>query len=190
MRRAKEWANSSLMALVFGLAGIFLFSSGMAVAGQGGDLNNYVIRLHILAEDNSQAEQQLKLDLRDGIWEFVRDLTAHASSMPAAKAIISENLTAIEERAKEISAGREIRVRLSEGLGFPSMMYGSLFLPQGQYTALQIIIGEGAGENWWCIMFPPMCLMDVTRGQVVQLSEEEAEQIILRPRLRIGSIFR
>ncbi|MCL2235520.1 MAG: stage II sporulation protein R, partial [Defluviitaleaceae bacterium] len=110
--------------------------------------------------------------------------------MPYARAIIAENLHLIEVEAGRVAGGGNVQVRLVEGLPFPAMTYAHIFLPQGDYHALQIIIGEGAGENWWCIMFPPMCLMDVTKGQVAELPKEKAEEVILRPRFRIAELFR
>ncbi|MCL2620725.1 MAG: stage II sporulation protein R [Defluviitaleaceae bacterium] len=190
MSKVKRFALDGLMALMIGLAVIFAFSVVGATGQQGNDWRNHVIRLHILAADNTDAEQELKLKIRDEIWGLVRDLVADAPSMPKAKTVIAENLNLIEYEATKFASGHNVTVRLVEGLGFPPMSYAHIFLPSGDYTALQIIIGEGSGDNWWCIMFPPMCLMDVTKGQVVYLSDEEYEQITLRPRFRLAEIFR
>jgi len=186
----KKHKTDALGAVVVGLAAVFLFSTAMAAAGQD-DLRNDVIRLHILAADDSAAEQHLKLQVRDGIWEFVRDLTADARNMSQARDIISQNIERIEDEAwfllQELGSDHIVTARLTRGLPFPAMTYGTVFLPQGQYEALQIIIGNGGGENWWCIMFPPMCLMDITRGQVLK---QDSDEIVLRPTLRIASIFK
>ena len=189
MSKVKVFSVDLLLAIVLGLAGLFVFS-GVAEAVEQGDLHNHVIRLHILGADNSRAEQALKLTLRDEVWGFVRDLVAEAPSMPHARAIIGSNLDLIEAKAERVSDGRDVQVRLVEGLPFPPMTYAHIFLPQGDYHALQIIIGEGAGDNWWCIMFPAMCLMDITQGQVAELPKEKAEEVVLRPRFRIAELFR
>ena len=189
MSKVKRFALDGLLALMIGLVVAFAFSMFGAMGQQGGDWRNHIIRLHILAADNTSHEQELKFKMRDEIWGFVQELLSDVPTMDKAKITIYENLELIEEKAKKLADGHDIVVGLIEGLGFPPMSYAHIFLPQGDYTALQIIIGEGAGDNWWCIMFPPMCLMDVTQGRVVELSEEEETQVILRPRLRLAEIF-
>jgi len=193
MKKIIAWLNKhkvdALGAVVVGLAAVFLFSSVGAMAGQD-SFANEVIRLHILAADNSDAEQDLKLFVRDGVWGFVSELVADARGMDDARQIISENLERIEDEVwfllQELGSEHDVVARLVRGQPFPAMSYGTVFLPQGQYEALQIIIGGGAGDNWWCVIFPTLCVIDVTRGEVL---EAEGDNVSLRPRLRIANIF-
>jgi len=186
-----EWLKKNkvelLGAIVVGLVAVFLLSTAMAVAGQD-DLRNNVIRLHILAHDDSDTEQNLKYIMRDEIWRLVSELVEDARGMDEARTIITNNIEKIEDTAwnllQELGSSNAVTVRMTGSLVFPPMTYGTVFLPQGQYEALQIIIGKGKGENWWCIMFPTLCLMDVTRGQ---LSQQNSDGITLRPRLRLFS---
>ena len=189
MNTVFNWLKKNRMELlgsvVAGLAAVFLFSTAMALAGQD-ELRNDVIRLHILAHDDSEHEQGIKYLVRDEIWRLVQELTYGVRSMNEARSIISENLIKIEDAAwdllKEHGSPHPVEARLTNSLVFPPMSYGTVFLPAGQYEALQIIIGDGAGENWWCVMFPSLCLMDITRGQI---SPQEGDSVTLRPRIRL-----
>lgn len=176
-----------LGALVLGLAIVFLFASGQAVAGQN-DVSNHVIRLHVLAHDDSEVEQSVKLLVRDAVWEVVSELVQDVRSVSQARDIIEGNLHYIEDTAwhvlQDLGSSHDARARLVQDLNFPAMTYGTVMLPQGQYQALQVVIGDGAGSNWWCIMFPPMCLMDVTRGKQVDTATDD---ITLRARFRLFS---
>ena len=183
----KRYKVDLIGALVVGFALVFLFASGQAVAGQG-DIANHVIRLHVLAHDDSDKEQNLKLLVRDGVWTVMNELTHNVRNIDETRQIILENLHVIEDAAwavlKGVKSEHDAHARLVQGLDFPAMAYGSVLLPQGRYEALQIIIGSGAGSNWWCIMFPPMCLMDVTRGQQIDAGTDE---VTLRARFRLFS---
>ncbi|MCL2170281.1 MAG: stage II sporulation protein R [Defluviitaleaceae bacterium] len=194
MKRIIEWLKKNKVdmfgAVVVGLAGLFLFSSVLAAGAQGGDISNHVLRLHIMAADDSPDEIELKLALRDELWQFLSELTEDARTQAQAREIVRENIELIEDEAwfilQELGSEHIVTARLLRGLNFPAMMYGTIMLPQGDYEALQIIIGDGAGGNWWCIMFPAMCLMDITRGETV---EQDGSTVNLRPRLRISSLW-
>ena len=180
------------LAVVIALAAVFLYST--AVHTLGGNLPKTleardIIRLHILAQDDSQKEQDLKLTLRDGIWLYIEATLEGIEDVDVAKVAIKENLSQIEELASQIledeGFSHQVIAILHENLDFPSILYGSLFLPKGGYNALQIIIGDGEGSNWWCIMFPTMCLIDIAVAEVVV--EPQQQQTIIRPRFRIFS---
>jgi len=192
MQKMQTWLKNNrlniLAAVVTGIAALFFFSSVMAVRAQGGGWQNDIIRLHVLAADDSPAQQALKLAVRDGVWMHINELIKSTNNINCARDIIYQNLEQIGQMAEEIS-GQPAAARLVAWLDFPPMSYGMIFLPQGYYEALQIVIGEGAGQNWWCIMFPPMCLMDITRAVVEDAPEEDANEINLRPRFRIAELW-
>lgn len=192
MNKAKIWFSTNkillLGAVVLGTAWLFLYSVALS-AGQGPWHHNQVIRLHILAHDNSPEEQELKLAVRDEVWEFVDNLVKSAGNVDEARQIITENLPAITEAAQQTVNGHSVAVKFLDNLHFPATSYAGIIFPQGRYTALQIIIGEGGGGNWWCVMFPPMCLMELTQAQVNELSEEQLEQLTIRPRFKIAEVF-
>jgi stage II sporulation protein R len=202
MKKLLNWLNKNrlniLGASVAGLAAVFLFSTALAARSADSPWQNHIIRLHILAADDTAHEQELKLTLRDGIWEFIGGLLSDSGNISEAADIIAQNLPLIEDEARRIlqneGANHAATARLVENLPFPPMAYGAIFLPQGNYRALQIIIGEGYGENWWCIIFPPICFIDITRGGSSGLEDDlengvRNSRITLRPRLRIAEIW-
>jgi len=169
-----------------------LLFATIAAAGQA-DEHEGILRLHILAADDTPAEQELKIAVRDGVWEHIAMLMEAADSRETAMAIIEENIGVIEAQAQAILAqhGSEHRVtaRLAQNLHFPAMVYNMIFLPAARYTALQIVIGDGAGSNWWCILFPTLCLTELATAQPV-LPIDGLQQVNLRPRLRIADLWR
>jgi len=200
IKKVTDWLSANraeiLGAIVAALAGLFLAATVYAASGEnahGEQVPHNIIRLHILAADDTAQEQELKLTVRDDVWGFVEDMLEGVDDKTAAKEIINRNLFRIEEKARGIlrdnGASHDVRVRLVNDLLFPPMLYGGMFfLPKGEYDALQIIIGEGAGENWWCVMFPPLCLMDITQG-AVRLVDDSGD-VTLRPRFKVLELFK
>lgn len=196
--KSKDWLNKNrieiLASVVVALAAMFLASTFLAVRAENSAANPWnVIRLHILAADDTYEEQQLKLAVRDEVWSFVEEILLEVDDKTKAKEIIGRNLAGIEQKARGVlydnDSEHDVYARLVQDLPFPPMLYaGTFFLPRGPYDALQIIIGDGIGENWWCIMFPPMCLMDIALGEA--LSTDNPNELVLRPRLRIFEWFR
>jgi len=203
MLKTKKWLHENsvllLWAAVIGTAWLFVFSTALAAEPDAAIHRNHIIRLHVLAHDDSPEEQELKLLMRDNIWAVIKDLTAAATSLNEARAAIEANLPLIQQTAQQIakahmtaSTPHYITARFLDELEFPVTSYGVLILPQGRYSALQIIIGDGDGGNWWCVMFPPMCLMQIGRGQVheAEVETNTTAQATLRPRLRMLDFFR
>ncbi|MCL2377031.1 MAG: stage II sporulation protein R [Defluviitaleaceae bacterium] len=195
MQKAKIWYEENkrimLTAVILGLAWVFLHSVSIAARENSQPwFVNQVLRLHIVAHGDTPEEQALKLAIRDGIWPYLDGMTIYAANMDEARAIVSENLPYIEAAASRIiqesGAGHAVTVDLVQNQHFPTMSYGGIIFPQGRYEALQITIGDGAGSNWWCVMFPSMCMMDIARGEVIELPEEASDEIIIRPRFRLA----
>ena len=181
-----------LLAVVIGMAWIFLHATAVAVRESGEARHiNQVLRLHILAHDDTDEEQALKLAVRDGVWAYMADVGGRATSLEEARATISEYLPYIEAAARKIAqaygAQHDITVQLTQNQTFPAMSYAGIIFPQGRYEALQIIIGAGAGTNWWCVMFPAMCLMEITQAETIAL--EAPEEVIVRPRFRLAEVW-
>ena len=120
-----------------------------------------VLRLHVVANSDSEEDQVLKLAVRDKVILMSAQLGEGATSIEDAEAIISASLEDIRECAqKEIyENGYEypVEVRLVRE-EYPTKTYASLCFPSGEYLSLQVLIGEAAGQNWWCVLFPPLCL--------------------------------
>jgi stage II sporulation protein R len=196
IKKIAHWLNKNkidlLGAAVAGLAALFLFSAVAAARGTQNGLHNHIIRLHILAADNTEEEQALKLAVRDNIWFYMTELLTDAASVHDAAEIINQNLPQIKQHTEQIlyntNSNHQVQVRLAQNLPFPPTAYGTISLPQGSYKALQIIIGSGEGENWWCILFPAICLMDITQGQIAETTDPT--KLVLQPRFRIAELWR
>ena len=157
------------IALVFGI--IF----ALPIAGEE-ELYSNVMRLHILANSNSEEDQALKLGLRDELLEKYRDSFSSYGELSVAKAKIYEDLSEIEQFAQEYVNSRGYEYGVSAELGeeaYPTRDYGRIALPAGKYLSLRIIIGEGAGDNWWCVLFPPMCT-EAALGESIDYSDVSA----------------
>ena len=199
MEMIKNWLDENkvmmLLAVVIGLAWMFLHSTAIA-GSQGGEARhvNQVLRLHILAHDDTPDEQALKLAVRDGIWAYMGDVGGRAANLDEAREIIGENLSYIEAAARKIvltngNSNHDVTVQLVQNQTFPAMSYAGIIFPQGRYEALQITIGAGAGSNWWCVMFPAMCLMEITQAEPVNPSQTAPQNVTVRPRFRLAEVW-
>ena len=192
----KNWLNDHkimmLLAVIIGVAWIFLHATAIAAREDGEARHvNRVLRLHILAHDDTTDEQALKLAVRDGVWAYMADVGHRAASLYEARAIVGQNLPYIEAAARQIAqkhgADHDITVRLVQDQTFPAMSYAGIIFPQGRYEALQITIGAGRGSNWWCVMFPAMCLMEVTQAETI--AHDAPREVIVRPRFRLVEVW-
>ena len=123
-----------------------------------------LIRLHIVANSNSRQDQHLKLEVRDAVLAKIETLFRGVASKEEAREVLDNNLARIKDVAeREVRRrGRDYPVKVMLGsFSFPARTYGALTVPAGEYEALRIVIGDGAGDNWWCILFPPLCLLDM-----------------------------
>ena len=130
-------------------------------------LNEGLIRLHVVANSDSEADQALKLRVRDAVVESLQDAMTDIADAEKAKAYLMENLQEIEAVANQTlaEAGCEDTAvaALSEEV-FDTRYYDTFTLPAGVYQALRITIGEGEGKNWWCVVFPALCLPATSEG--------------------------
>ena len=133
------------------------------------NLADSVFRLHVIANSNLDYDQELKYKVRDAVIEYMKNITNGISSKAEAIEIATEHLADFKQIAKQVIAdnGFDYDVNISIGnFSFPTKQYGDISFPAGFYDALRIEIGEAAGQNWWCVMFPPLCFVDVTSGIV------------------------
>lgn len=125
------------------------------------DISNEVFRLHILASSDSEYDQNVKLSVRDKVLEYTESLFHNAKSKEDAEQVISQNLPAITEVAQNevYRSGSNDKVKAEiTNMYFTTRHYDSYTLPSGMYDALRITIGEGKGHNWWCVMYPSLCI--------------------------------
>lgn len=137
-----------------------------------------VLRLHILANSDSPQDQALKLQVRDAILEEMGPQLGAAADLEEAQALAGENLDRVEAIARRTldAAGCSLPVKAQlVEMYFNTRSYGSVTLPAGEYQALRVTIGEAQGQNWWCVMFPPLCIPAAAQEN----GAEETQQILL-----------
>lgn len=153
-----------LMLLIFG-SGIYVQESGQSYD------NANLIRLHVIANSDTLEDQALKYKIRDKLVEKVAADFSKAATIDEARALVLNNREQILTLAREeVKAwGKEYPVTVAYGdFYFPTKSYGSVTLPAGQYEALKVVIGQGKGQNWWCVLFPPLCFVDITSNLAQQ----------------------
>lgn len=160
-RKLKRWEAALLCGVLTALLwGTWAGQEQAQLAGQ-------VIRLHVLANSDTQADQELKLAVRDRVLEQAEHLYPQDATLEQARAILEDNLDELAAAGQQVvnEAGKDypVTARLEE-CWFPTKEYGDFALPAGEYTALRVVIGEGAGQNWWCVAFPPLCLGAATES--------------------------
>lgn len=125
------------------------------------DAGEMPLRLHIVANSDSAADQALKLQVRDAVVEYLTPLVANAEDAASAEAIVVGELGNLERLAAGICADFGYACTGEVGaFDFPAKRYGSVMLPAGEYRALRLNLGEARGHNWWCVIFPPLCFVD------------------------------
>ena len=166
--------------IVLVLFSIFVFVSALSyVNAVSEDISESVFRLHVIANSDSQEDQNLKYKVRDKILEYMNEISIDCSSKDEVIALAKENQENFQDIAKKVikENGYDYDVNVSIGnYEFPTKNYGDISLPAGNYDALRIEIGDAVGQNWWCVMFPPLCFVDVTSGVVPDESKETIKE--------------
>lgn len=134
------------------------------------------IRLRILANSDSEKDQEIKHIVRDVINEEISTWVQDLTSMEEARALIQSRLPEIERLAagvlKEQNVQQDVRVDFGM-VQFPTKLYGEHLYPAGEYEAILVTIGDGKGANWWCVLFPPLCFLDFSNGTAISQGFEE-----------------
>ncbi len=147
---------SVLAALIFSIV-----LSMCTLETECGQIRESVLRLHVLANSDSGADQELKLKVRDRLLEVSGEIYAGCGTKEEAIAATRDNLEMLTSEAEEVIRASGFRYPVSISLDesyFNTRTYGNVTLPAGNYQAVKVIIGEGKGHNWWCVMFPPLCV--------------------------------
>ncbi len=156
--------TKKLLIFTFVILAVALIVGLLPVHGES-EIYNTVVRLHVLANSDSEVDQELKLKVRDEIIEIVNpavnDCKTQAEAIERINAIIPEIEEAAEEVVRENGYEYDVTVKLGEEY-YPTKTYETCAFPAGEYVSLRVLIGEGEGENWWCCLFPPLCLSSAT----------------------------
>ncbi|NLF34550.1 MAG: stage II sporulation protein R [Clostridiales bacterium] len=170
----RRWEIALMLGFVAALV------SGLWLTGEQAAFSEKVIRLHVIANSDSEGDQALKLRVRDRILEESRAWMTAGAGLEETRGLLEAHLEELTAAAGQevAAAGYEYRVTagLEDRVWFPTREYQDFALPAGRYTALRVVLGEGAGQNWWCVVFPPLCL-----GAVTEPVEETAAAAGLSP---------
>jgi stage II sporulation protein R len=177
--RLRRWE----LALLLGFAAALLL--GLWLEREQSALSDSVLRLHVLANSDGEADQALKLQVRDRVLAEAEQILGEETCVEDAAAKLEENLDRLAAAGAEVVAreGYDYPVRASlEETWFPTKEYEDFSLPAGRYQALRVVIGAGAGQNWWCVVFPPLCLGSVsesTRDIALRAGMDEQQVALL-----------
>ncbi len=167
----------SLILIILLIIYIFI-SAFFYVTAISNDLENSIFRLHVIANSDSVEDQNLKYIVRDNLISYMNELSANAKTKEEAIEIAKEHTDEFYNIAKKtiIDNGYNYDVTVEIGnFDFPTKHYGDISIPAGYYDALRVKIGSAQGQNWWCVMFPPLCFVNVTSGIVPDESKELLE---------------
>lgn len=177
-------------------------SAALPVNGEVG-LYDKLIRLHVLANSDSEEDQALKLKVRDAVLAYTEDIVSGCKDVTQAKAAIENSKNEIQKVCEKTvgDEGYDYLVSIQLGMEkYPEKSYGSVTLPSGDYYSVRVMIGEAEGHNWWCVLFPPLCVgaakdgravmkeAGLTKNEVDVLTENDGDKYVLK--FRIIEFFR
>ena len=178
MKRAARWEWALLIAILIS------FAWGTWADRTQQQLSDKVLRLHVLANSDSEADQALKLKVRDSVLETASAILADCPDRETAEQRLSAALPEIEDAARARIAAEGGKQTVTAELRptvFPTREYEDFTLPAGEYLALRVVLGEGEGHNWWCVVFPPLCAETTSSlsqtAMAAGLTEEEVALI-------------
>ena len=142
------------------------------------ELSNAVFRLHVLANSDSEEDQHLKLKVRDALLSYMNTLSSNCNTKEEAIQIATQHQNEFQTIAEnvivEIGYNYPVQIKINN-FYFPTKSYGDISWPAGYYDALRVEIGNAKGKNWWCVMFPSLCFIDISSGIVNSEGKEKLE---------------
>lgn len=202
MEKGKNKLYRWELALLLGVATALLM--GTWLSGEQRALAGELVRLHVIGASDSAEDQAIKLQVRDAVLARAEPLLEGVTTREEAQRVLGEHLEELARAGAETSQGAAVTAQIAEDVWFPTKEYTDFSLPAGRYTALRIIVGDGKGRNWWCVVFPPLCMGSVsevtqevggfTSGQV-SLITGESEGYVVKFRVlelwnRLTEVFR
>lgn len=167
-----------LTILVFIYIALLSFNYSKAISS---NLLDSVFRLHIIANSDSSSDQELKLKVRDNIINYMNTLTSSSSDKKDVISMVNNHLDSFKEIAlntiKENGYNYDVNIEIGN-FHFPTKSYGDISFPAGNYDALKIEIGDAIGQNWWCVLFPPLCFVNSSTGVVPDDSKNTLKENI------------
>lgn len=181
-----KWIAAIVASILFFLSLFCLYAENI-----NKDLSASLIRLHIVANSDEEYDQLLKLKVRDAVISFMNENMGRIGTREETKDYLSGNKDEIASVANSVilSEGLDETVTVSFGnYPFPTKKYGNIILPAGYYEALKIEIGEAKGQNWWCVMFPPLCFVEDTKGELEEEYIDLLKQELTREEMELISL--
>ncbi len=182
-----------------GLAALMIVACVFNVASFAAECENVrrdVLRLHIVADSDSEVDQKLKLMVRDAVLEKGGDIFDGTVTADRAKKIITPKIYVLEAVANDVlqknGSGNKVKITISEEY-FATRCYENFTMPAGVYTAVRVNIGSAQGQNWWCVMFPPLCLPAASADADAFFTDNEMQVISsspeYEPRFKIVELY-
>lgn len=157
--------------ILFNLIGSVSYGQALKVNEelQYEEIVDKIIRFHVLANSDTDEDQKLKLKVRDEVINYISPKLKDSKSLEESRKIVLENKETMEKISEKVIKQNGYDYEVTSMLSrenFPDKVYGDLIFPQGEYEAYRILIGKAKGQNWWCVMFPPLCFVDETKNIV------------------------
>lgn len=140
-----------------------------------------VFRLHVIANSDTEKDQELKLKVKTRIVEYLKEILGEDAGLEETKEAVLTHLTEIEQGAENLieEQGFDYPVEVVvEKTYFPEKTYGDCTFPAGEYEALKVKIGSAKGQNWWCVLYPSLCFLDDTYGIVTEEKKEDLKEVL------------
>lgn len=157
---------------------IITLTTGITMAEQNTPLADGVLRLHVIANSDDPNDQALKLQVKDEVVKMMRKEFANVKDVDEARHLAIQRAPKIKAAAERVIAEQGYAYPVNVYVGecdFPTKVYGNLVLPQGRYQAVRVVIGEGQGKNWWCVLFPPLCMVSTSDKGISLANPQEAK---------------
>lgn len=165
-----------IVSIIIGLAYAYITSkpnNDIFTIQQG--ISHKIIRFHVIANSDSDADQALKLKVKEAVVNYTAELLCNSKSISETEDLLSSHTNDIISIANNVISENNYDYPVTAEITdtyFPTKSYGSYTFPPGTYRAFQIKIGEAKGKNWWCVLYPPLCFIDISHGTVNPESEE------------------
>ncbi|HJJ09906.1 MAG TPA: stage II sporulation protein R [Clostridiaceae bacterium] len=176
MKKLFNISNLKRFLVLIILFSIYVFICAFSyVNAVSANISSSVFRLHVIANSDSAEDQNLKYLVRDALIDYMNSVSKNSNSKDEAISIAYQHKSDFYKIAKKVinDNGYDYNVNISIGnFAFPTKNYGDISLPAGYYDALKVEIGNASGQNWWCVMFPPLCFVDISTGIVPEDSKE------------------
>jgi len=173
MKNLKRFLIIFLLFIVYILLSVFSYANAVST-----DISDSVFRLHVIANSDSAEDQNLKYIVRDALIDYMSSISNNITSKEQVIELVKEKKDEFYDIAKKAINDNGFNYNVNIDIGnfsFPTKTYGDISLPAGFYDALKVEIGTSSGQNWWCVMFPSLCFVDISEGIVPEESKENLQ---------------